>query len=157
MTETFSFYAGGLGAGYGDAGCDDERPLTIAEMTARYDVTARTLRFYEQEGLLTPTRDGQHRLYPLRQRTRLKLILRGKRLGFSLAEIADILAMYDSAPGEAGQLRHLVERIGERRVQLEQKLKDIRETLQDLDHVEAGCRSRLAELSDAECKRGRRR
>ncbi len=133
-----------------------KRFYTISEMTALFDVTARTLRFYEQEGLLEPIRDGQHRLYPLRERTRLKLILRGKRLGFSLVEIADILGMYESAPGEAGQLQHLVERIAERRAQLEQKLSDINEVLTDLDRVEAGCRMRLRELSVGESKRGGR-
>lgn len=132
---------------------DGKRSYTISEMTAFFDVTARTLRFYEQEGLLQPTRDGQHRLYPLRERTRLKLILRGKRLGFSLVEIADILGMYESAPGEAGQLEHLIERIAGRRAQLEQKLSDITEVLTDLDRVEAGCRTRLKELAAGKSKR----
>jgi len=135
---------------------DGKRSYTISEMTASFDVTARTLRFYEQEGLLEPIREGQHRLYPLRERIRLKLILRGKRLGFSLVEIADILGMYESAPGEAGQLEHLIERIEERRAQLEQKLSDITEVLTDLDRVEAGCRTRLKELSAGRSKRGRR-
>lgn len=134
---------------------DGKRSYTISEMMALFDVTARTLRFYEQEGLLEPTRDGQHRLYPLRERTRLKLILRGKRLGFSLVEIADILGMYESAPGESGQLEHLIERIAERRAQLEQKLSDITAVLSDLDRVEAGCRLRLGELSVSGSKRGR--
>ena len=126
-----------------------DKAYTISEMMSAFDVTARTLRFYEQEGLLSPSRDGQHRLYDGKQRTRLKLILRGKRLGFSLTEIADILGMYDTAPGEAGQLEHLIQRIAERRSQLEQKRNDIEEALADLDHVEAGCRERLAELSGA--------
>lgn len=133
-----------------DAQVGGEQAYTISEMMSAFDVTARTLRFYEQEGLLSPGRNGQHRLYDARERTRLKLILRGKRLGFSLTEIADILGMYDTAPGEAGQLEHLIERIDERRVQLEQKLRDINDALADLDHVEAGCRARLAELSDAQ-------
>lgn len=119
---------------------------TISQVTRDFGVTARALRFYEAEGLLRPVRRGQQRLYPPRVRTRLKLILRGKRLGFSLAEIKDILAMYAAAPGEAGQLRHLIDRIGARREQLEQKRRDIEATLADLDAVEAGCRERLGQL-----------
>lgn len=116
---------------------------TITELTREFGITTRTLRFYEDEGMLSPARRGRQRLYSVPDRTRLKLILRGKRLGFSLAEIRDIVSMYEKPPGEAGQLNLLIEKIGERRADLLQKRRDIEITLRDLDDVEAGCRTRL--------------
>ena len=82
-------------------------------MADDYGVTHRALRHYEHLGLLAPDREGQRRLYHRRERTRLALILRGRRLGFSLEEIATILDMYDDQPGEVGQLRYLLTQIGE--------------------------------------------
>jgi len=118
----------------------------IGELAREFDVTARTIRFYEDEGLLAPERHGQARRYSPRERVRLKLILRGKRLGFSLAEIKEILALYDGAPGEAGQLRHFLGKIAERRRQLEQQREDVELTLAELGSVEARCQARLGEL-----------
>lgn len=109
-------------------------------------MTTRTLRFYEQQGLIDPLRRGRTRLYRPADRTRLKLILRGKRLGFSLSEIREIVDMYDAPPGERGQLDLLMARIAERRAELEAKRRDIDLTLADLDDVETGCRERLASL-----------
>ena len=123
-----------------------QRYYTITQLTQEFGVTTRTLRFYEAEGFLKPQRRGRQRLYRPGDRTRLKLILRGKRLGFSLAEIRDIITMYDKAPGEAGQLQLLVDRIASRRSELLVKRQDIDLTLSELDEVEKGCRARLVEL-----------
>jgi len=121
---------------------------TITDLTQEFDVTTRTLRFYEQQGLIDPVRRGRTRLYRPADRTRLKLILRGKRLGFSLSEIREIVGMYDEPPGERGQLITLVERIADKRADLEAKRRDIDQTLQELDEVEKGCRERLDVLGE---------
>lgn len=119
---------------------------TISQLTQEFGITTRTLRFYEQEGLVKPVRRGRQRLFRPGDRTRLKLILRGKRLGFSLAEIRDIITMYDKAPGETGQLAHLMKRISSRRAELLEKRRDIDLTLAELDAVEEGCLSRIREI-----------
>lgn len=123
-----------------------QRLYTISQLTQEFDITTRTLRFYEAQGLLAPQRRGRQRLYSPADRTRLKLILRGKRLGFSLAEISEIIEMYGKAPGEPGQLRLLMAKIEARRKELREKRADIDLTLKELDEVEAGCRERLFEL-----------
>jgi DNA-binding transcriptional MerR regulator len=120
---------------------------TIAEIAAEFGVTLRTLRFYEDRGLLSPERRGTQRIFHPRDRVRLALILRGKRLGFSLDEIATIVDMYDAEPGEAGQLEYLLEQIARRRVELEQRRRDIDETLAELADVEARCRDDLRRLA----------
>ena len=119
---------------------------SIAELAAEYDVTLRTIRFYEDRGLLTPERRGTVRVYHSRDKVRLGLILRGKRLGFSLDEIATIVDMYDAEPGEEGQLVYLLDQITHRRADLEQRRRDIDETLQELSEVEARCQSDLKSL-----------
>ena len=119
---------------------------TIAELAAEYDVTLRTVRFYEDRGLLTPERRGTARVYHPRDRVRLALILRGKRLGFSLDEIAKIVDMYDAEPGEEGQLVYLLDQITHRRTELEQRRRDIDETLAELAKVEARCHTDLKAL-----------
>ncbi|WP_417688848.1 MerR family transcriptional regulator [Roseibium sp.] len=123
-----------------------QRLYTITQLTQEFGITTRTLRFYEAQGLLSPQRRGRQRLYTPTDRTRLKLILRGKRLGFSLAEISEIIEMYGKAPGEPGQLRLLMQKIADRRAELLEKRRDLEASLKDLDDVEAGCRSRMAEL-----------
>ncbi|MBN9670901.1 MerR family transcriptional regulator [Roseibium aggregatum] len=124
-----------------------QRYFTITQLTRELDVTTRTLRFYEAQGLVSPTRRGRQRLYSQGDRTRVKLILRGKRLGFSLNEIKEIIEMYDSAPGETGQLRLLLKKIAARREELLEKQRDIELTLLELEEVEAGARTRMAELA----------
>jgi DNA-binding transcriptional MerR regulator len=119
---------------------------TISDLAAEFGVTTRTIRFYEAEGMISPAREGQHRIFSGRDRTRLKLILRGKRIGFTLAEIREIVDMYDSDPGEAGQLRHLIDRIETQRTELEARRAVIDSTLADLAEVEANAQQRLAEL-----------
>ncbi len=129
---------------------DDRRLFSITELTREFDITTRTLRFYEAEGMISPLRRGRQRLFNQRDRTRLKLILRGKRLGLSLADIRDIIDMYDAEPGERGQLEYLVEQIAGRRFELQQKQKDIELTLDELEQVEFRCLQRLAQLSGSE-------
>jgi len=119
---------------------------TIAELAAEYDVTLRTIRFYEDRGLLTPERRGTVRVYHPRDRVRLGLILRGKRLGFSLDEIATIVDMYDAEPGEEGQLEYLLAQISTRRADLEQRRQDLEQTLKELTELEARCQADLTAL-----------
>jgi DNA-binding transcriptional MerR regulator len=124
----------------------DSQTWSIAELAAEYDVTLRTIRFYEDRGLLTPERRGTVRVYHPRDRVRLGLILRGKRLGFSLDEIATIVDMYDAEPGEEGQLVYLLDQITTRRAELEQRRQDIDETLEELAEVERRCAADLNTL-----------
>ncbi|TYC56290.1 MerR family DNA-binding transcriptional regulator [Rhodobacterales bacterium] len=123
-----------------------QRYYTITQLTQEFDITTRTLRFYEAQGLVTPSRRGRQRLYTPGDRTRIKLILRGKRLGFSLSEIREMIEMYGSAPGEAGQLRLLLGKISARREELLEKQRDIELTLLELDEVENGAKARMAQL-----------
>lgn len=120
--------------------------VSISELAKEFGITTRAIRFYEDEGLIAPKRDGQRRLYAPRDRVRLMLILRGRRLGFSLKEIAEIIDLYDREPGEQGQLRLFLTKIAERRLLLKQQQDDIRQTLTELDHVEANCQRRLSEI-----------
>jgi DNA-binding transcriptional MerR regulator len=124
----------------------DAQTWSIAELASEYDVTLRTIRFYEDRGLLTPERRGTVRVYHPRDRVRLGLILRGKRLGFSLDEIATIVDMYDAEPGEEGQLVYLLDQIHTRRAELEQRRRDIEETLLELSEVEHRCETDLRSL-----------
>ncbi len=119
---------------------------TITELTREFDISTRTIRFYEDEGLIRPVRRGRTRLFRPSDRHLLKQILRGKRLGFSIAEINEIVQMYKDPPGEAGQLRLMMKRIEEKRATLRQKRKDIEDTLAELDAVDEACIERLAEL-----------
>jgi DNA-binding transcriptional MerR regulator len=121
----------------------DPQTWTIAELAAEYDVTLRTIRFYEDKGLLTPERRGTVRVYHPRDKVRLGLILRGKRLGFTLDQIATIVDMYDAEPGEEGQLAYLLDQIAHRRAELEQRRRDIDETLAELAEVERRCQADL--------------
>ncbi len=120
--------------------------FTITELTKEFGVSTRTIRFYEDEGLINPVRRGRTRLFRPSDRRLLSFILRGKRLGFSIAEIREILLMYKEPPGEEGQLRLLVRRIHEKRGELEQKRRDIEETLRELETVEEASLTRMAEL-----------
>ena len=126
------------------------RTWTIAELADEFDVTHRALRHYEQLGLLTPERvgpGGSRRLYHRRDHIRLALILRGRRLGFPLEEIRTIIDMYDDQPGEAGQLRYLLDQIGHRRVDLERRRQDIEQSLTELAELERRCRTDLARMA----------
>lgn len=124
-----------------------DRTWTITELAEEHDVTLRTLRHYEDVGLLSPERRGTTRVFHHRDRIRLQLILRGKRLGFTLPEIATIVDMYDDQPGEAGQLRYLLDQIEVRREELAQRRRDIDDTLAELADVETRCRDDLSRLA----------
>ena len=110
-------------------------PLTfsISELAQEFALTTRAIRFYEDEGLLAPTRRGRTRVYGPRERTRLKLILRGKRLGLSLVEIREILDLYDTNTDEAPQLRKFLETLANRRALLLQQREDIDVVLAEVD------------------------
>ncbi len=123
--------------------------LTIAQVADQYGVTHRTVRFYEDLGLLAPERRGTRRIFHHRDQVRLGLILRGKRLGFSLEEITRIITMYDDQPGEAGQLRYLLGQIEDRRADLEQRRQDVLAALSELDELERRCRQDLTRLEPA--------
>ncbi|MDX1465297.1 MAG: MerR family DNA-binding transcriptional regulator [Halomonas sp.] len=123
------------------------RQYTIGELAKMFEVTPRTIRFYEQEGLLAPRREGQKRIYREKDRVRLKLTLRGKRLGFSLGEIREVVMMYDAMPdGNARQLRRLLEILAEKRANLERQLEDIRLMRMELDDVDHRAREVLRGL-----------
>ncbi len=119
---------------------------TITGLTKEFGVSTRTIRFYEDEGLIKPVRRGRTRLFRPADRGLLKLILRGKRLGFSIAEIREIINIYKTPPGEAAQMNVLVAKIKERRDELYQKRLDIDETLAELDNAEDACLARMAEI-----------
>ncbi|MFZ2103559.1 MAG: MerR family DNA-binding transcriptional regulator [Oricola sp.] len=119
---------------------------TITELTREFGISTRTLRFYEDEGLIHPLRRGRTRLFRPADRLLVKQILRGKRLGFSIAEIREIIQMYKAPPGEVGQLRTIIAKAAEKREELRQKRKDIEDTLAELEQVEEACLGRLAEL-----------
>ena len=120
-------------------------PYTIGDLSREFDVTPRTIRFYEDEGLLSPARHGRNRVYGPRERIRLKLILRGKRLGFSLGEIREMINLYDLPRGEARQLLHVCNMIRDRRANLEQQRKDIEVILNELEVLEQSCIGLLTE------------
>lgn len=125
----------------------DRESWTIAELAAEFDVTLRTIRFYEDLGLISPARRGTQRVFATRDRIRLKLILRGRRLGMTLDEIRTIVDMYDAEPGEVGQLHYLLDQLDARRADLEERRRDIEDSLVELDRVEARVRADLARLS----------
>ena len=119
---------------------------TITELTREFGVSTRTLRFYEDEGLVLPVRRGRTRLFRPSDRHLIRQILRGKRLGFSINEIREIIKMYKEPPGEVGQLQLMIKRIEEKREELRQKRRDLEDTLAELDQAEEACVERMAEL-----------
>ena len=127
-----------------------EATFSITELSREFDVTPRTIRYYEDQGLLFPQRSGVQRVYTKRDRTRLKLALRGKRLGLSLAEIKGMIAMYDTAQDEEGQLVKFLAALAQRRAALEQQREDIEALLSEISGFEQQCRELLA----AEAPRG---
>jgi DNA-binding transcriptional MerR regulator len=121
----------------------DATRYTITELAQEFDVTPRAIRFYEDMGLLTPTRAGRNRVYTQRDRTRLKLTLRGKRLGLTLQEIKQLVDMYDSPSDTAPQLKAFLAVLAAHREQLEQQREDLEVTLAEITQHEARCRSLL--------------
>ena len=117
---------------------------TIATLSSEFGVTPRTLRFYEDKGILKPERQGTKRLYSDRDRIRLTLVLRGKRLGLSLEECKEIIDMYNpSQPSDSRQLIRLCQKIREHRADLLEKMKAIEETLEAMDEIEDNCLQQL--------------
>jgi DNA-binding transcriptional MerR regulator len=121
-----------------------EQTYTIAELAREFDITPRTIRHYEDQGLLSPARAGVQRVYDKRDRTRLKLTLRGKRLGLSLAEIRELIDMYDTAP-ESSQLSRFLEVLARRRAMLAQQREDIAAVLTEIAVLERQCRALLGQ------------
>ncbi len=126
---------------------DDTRTFSISELAREFDVTTRSIRFYEDQGLLNPTRQGQHRIYSRQDRVRLKLTLRGKRLGFSLAEIRELFDLYDADKSSRSQLQTMLGLVDDKRETLQQQLEDIQMVLLELEAAEQRCRQALAHLS----------
>ena len=120
---------------------------SISALAKEFALTTRAIRFYEDSGLLAPQRKGNARVYGERERVRLKLILRGKRLGLSLAEIGELLDLYEVARNERAQLAKFLVILAERRARLLQQKEDIDATLAEIEGVERECRRRLKEGS----------
>jgi len=120
-----------------------EPTYTISDLAHEFALTTRAIRFYEDQGMIAPERRGRARVYRERERVRLKLILRGKRLGFSLLEIRELLDLYEVARNERAQLAKFVAMLGERRARLMQQKEDIDAVLAEIDGVERDCRRRL--------------
>lgn len=120
---------------------------SIGDLAREFDVTPRAIRFYEDEGLLSPGRDGSRRVYSKRDYVRLKLILRGKRLGFSLAEVREMLELYDAAPDERPQLEKFVAALAARREQLERQREEIDEVLEEIRGFERHSKKLLSARS----------
>jgi DNA-binding transcriptional MerR regulator len=114
---------------------NNSKTYTIGELAGEFGITSRTLRLYEEERLLDPQREGTRRIYNERNRVRLRLILRGKRLGWSLSEIRESFDLYDSSLGEEAQLELMLEKLTQRRAALKEQKKDIDQALRDLERI----------------------
>jgi DNA-binding transcriptional MerR regulator len=122
----------------------EDHVYTVGELAGELQVTPRALRFYEDRGLIRPQRVGQNRVYTRRDRARLILILRGKRLGFSLAEVREWLDLYDADPLQLAQTRHLAVRIEARLTRLERQRHDLEATIAELRRIRAQVEAHLA-------------
>jgi len=121
-----------------------DKTYTISDLAKEFGVTTRTIRFYEEKGMISPLRDGLKRLYSSADRVRIKLILRGKRIGMPLQECVDVIDMYDPEHNNAEQLHSLINKVKERREQLLQQKRDIDDMLTGLDEVQSLCKQSLA-------------
>jgi DNA-binding transcriptional MerR regulator len=121
----------------------ENKTYTIGELAEEFGITSRTLRLYEEERLLDPHREGTRRIYNERNRVRLRLILRGKRLGWSLSEIRESFDLYDSSLGEEAQLELMLEKLEQRRGTLMEQKKDIDNALQDLERIASDAQQAL--------------
>jgi DNA-binding transcriptional MerR regulator len=120
-----------------------ERTYSISDLAHEFALTTRAIRFYEDQRMIAPERRGTARIYRERERVRLKLILRGKRLGFRLTEIRELLDLYEVARNERAQLAKFIDMLAERRARLLQQKEDIDAVLAEIDGVERDCRRRL--------------
>ena len=116
---------------------------TISELSREFEITPRTIRFYEDQGLLFPSRNGQHRIYSSRDRVHLKLILRGKRLGLSLAESKELIGLYDPASSNVKQLKTMLTTLQDQDFRLKQKMKDLKAMQKEIRDAELRCREAL--------------
>jgi len=116
---------------------------TISELAKEFGVTTRTIRYYEDHGLLSPKREGLNRVFQNRDRVRLKLALRGKRLGFSLGEIRELFELYDVSRDERRQLEEFLQKLERRRILLERQREDIEIMLNEIDFFANQCRRLL--------------
>jgi len=132
---------------------DASARFTITDLAAEFEITPRTIRFWEDQGLISPQREGGRRVFSRRDRTRLKLALRGKRLGLSLAEIKELIGMYDADRDDRPQLKSVLTALEQRRAALELQREDIAAVLHEIAGIEAICRRALAEESAAEATR----
>ncbi len=123
-----------------------EQTFSISDLAKEFDITTRSIRFYEDQGLITPRRNGQTRIYSKRDKVRLKLILRGKRLGFSLAETGRLFELYDADKSSAKQLITMLDLIEEKKEHLIQQMDDIKVVLMELVTAEKRCRETLSHL-----------
>lgn len=130
----------------------DDKTYSISELAKEFDITTRSIRFYEDQGLLTPLRQGQTRIYSKRDRVRLKLILRGKRLGFSLSETGQLFELYDADKSSVTQLTIMLKLIEQKKLELHQQMDDIKVVLMELVTVEKRCRETLVEAKTSESK-----
>ena len=121
----------------------NETTYTITDLAREFGLTTRAIRFYEDQGLLSPQRAGRSRIYTNRDRVRLKLTLRGKRLGLSLSEIRELIDMYDAAKGDQNQLERFLQVLEKRRDALEQQREDIEAVLEEITTFEQQCHERL--------------
>ena len=122
---------------------------SISDLARELDVTTRAIRFYEEQGMLVPERRGHERIYRPKDLVALKLILRGKRIGFSLAECKELIDLYDPSRGNRKQLETFMAKIAARRAQLEQQLLDIQQMQLELDTAEERCLAALAATESA--------
>ena len=120
---------------------------SISDLARELDITTRAIRFYEEQGMLAPERRGQERVYSAKDKVTLKLILRGKRIGFSLAECRELIELYDPETGSRKQLETFMGKIAERRLQLEQQLLDIQQMQLELDTADERCLAALSETT----------
>ena len=125
----------------------DDAIFTIGALAAEFDITTRAIRFYEARGLIRPLRRGTSRRYTRRDRARLKLILRGKNLGFTLEDIAEYLSLYDGDPTQVTQTRLLLDRVEAHIADLNTKRADLDRTLEDLKEIRAQCKRHLSKRS----------
>ena len=123
------------------------KTYTISELSKAFDVTPRALRLYEESGILGPKREGSKRIYFERDRVRLRLLLRGKRLGYSLSEIKELFDIYESNSGEKGQLLLLLENMEDKRKKLEIQKVDVEVALQEIDRITIKARKALDEIA----------
>lgn len=126
---------------------DIKKTYSISELAKEFDVTTRSIRFYEDQELLKPSRRGQTRIFSSKDRVRLKLILRGKRMGFSLAETKELFDLWDETlSGNEKQLHKMLAILANKRAQMEQQKNDIAQAEMEIDTAETRCREALAEL-----------